>query len=111
MAYFKEDNSIVTIEDSLVIDFSHSNKAIEKEGEKIEEAASTNYINSINKGVNYHSQPQLQSQMIIIATSQQNDYFSVASLITIELLLSRQSKIDSRIDKVDTTIAQILQVL
>ena len=39
------------------------------------------------------------------------DDTSVVSLVIIESLLLRQSKIDSRIDKVDTTMLQILQLL
>ena len=55
----------------------------------------------------YHSVASLPS-----ATSMStSDETSVASSITIESLLSRQSKMDSRIDKVDATIAQILKLL
>ena len=80
---------------------------IVEEQQKVE-ASTQNSIIIANSGVDYKL---TELRVNILPNLPRADEVSVASFIIIESLLSCQSKIDSRIDKVDATIAAILQLL
>jgi len=80
-AYYNDNDSIVIMEDSLL-----SNQ----------KRISTNILS-----ISYHS----VTAILNLALRLQKDEISVASSITIKSLLSRQSKTNSRIDKMNTTLS------
>ena len=84
----KDDGSIDTMEDSII-----SKQKLSKTPNK----------------VNYTPISSIPLQPIIKSVSR--DEASVASSVTMESLLSRQSRTDARIDKMDSTMNQILHLL
>ena len=87
-ALYADDDSIATIEESIV-----------------SKQRSSQPLSEVNYNPIITTQPQ---QLINLVN---RDEASVASLVTMELLLSRQSRTNTRIDKIDLIMNQILYLL
>ena len=96
-AAFYKDNDSIAIIDSLTFNKQLNALLIAKD-----KAVVYNQVLAI---------PLLTNQISKSLDNDKREEISVTSSITMELLLSRQSLLDTRIDRVYATIAQILSIL